>query len=430
MNKKIKVLISFGTRPEGIKVAPVIKQIQKNTDKFELIVCSTGQHKEMLSQVIDFFELKPDIELNVMTQNQSLSMLSSKLIGSMEEVFQNTRPDIVLVQGDTTTAFLTAFIAFYQKIKVGHIEAGLRTYNKYSPFPEEINRQLVSRIADLHFAPTEEAYKNLVNEGIDKDIIFLTGNTVVDAINWGIDKINNKNTKNKNTNIVKNDLAQESEKEFEQKLNNKLEDKSENIPEVTKYSFEEKSNEKTEDIKYFESLIKSDRKVILVTMHRRESFGEDIKNVCEALKFLSQKYRDIDIVYPVHLNPNVSGPVNEILGNIENIKLVKPLSYEPFLWLMSKSYFIITDSGGVQEEAPTLKKPVLVIRKFTERAESLKLGISKLAGTDTQNIINNASLLLDSDEEYKKMVAEKNPYGDGRASERIVSAILKYFKNK
>ena len=405
MNKKIKVLISFGTRPEGIKVAPVIKQIQKNTDKFELIVCSTGQHKEMLSQVIDFFELKPDIELNVMTQNQSLGMLSSKLIGNMEEVFQNTRPDIVLVQGDTTTAFLTAFIAFYQKIKVGHIEAGLRTYNKYSPFPEEINRQLVSRVADLHFVPTKEAYNNLINEGVEKDCIFLTGNTIVDAINWGINKINKNNkrnikNKNKNTNkdeytyIVKNNLASESE-----------------------------------DINYLESLIGSDRKVILVTMHRRESFGEDIKNVCEALKFLSQKYKDIDIVYPVHLNPNVSNPVHEILGNIENIKLIKPLSYEPFLWLMNRSYFIITDSGGVQEEAPTLKKPVLVIRKFTERAESIRLGISKLVGTDKQNIINNASLLLDSEEEYKKMIAEKNPYGDGKASERIVSAILSYFKN-
>ena len=405
MNKKIKVLISFGTRPEGIKVAPVIKQIQKNTDKFELIVCSTGQHKEMLSQVIDFFELKPDIELNVMTQNQSLGMLSSKLIGNMEEVFQNTRPDIVLVQGDTTTAFLTAFIAFYQKIKVGHIEAGLRTYNKYSPFPEEINRQLVSRVADLHFVPTKEAYDNLINEGVEKDCIFLTGNTIVDAINWGINKINKnnkRNIKNKNKNknkdeytyIVKNNLASESE-----------------------------------DINYLESLIGSDRKVILVTMHRRESFGEDIKNVCEALKFLSQKYKDIDIVYPVHLNPNVSNPVHEILGNIENIKLIKPLSYEPFLWLMNRSYFIITDSGGVQEEAPTLKKPVLVIRKFTERAESIRLGISKLVGTDKQNIINNASLLLDSEEEYKKMIAEKNPYGDGKASERIVSAILSYFKN-
>lgn len=380
MNKKIKVLISFGTRPEGIKMAPVIKEIQKNSDKFDLTLCSTGQHKEMLKQVIDFFELKPDIELSVMTQNQSLSMLSSKIIGSMEEVFENTRPDMVLVQGDTTTAFLTAFIAFYQKIKIGHVEAGLRTYNKYSPFPEEINRQLVSKIADLHFAPTENAYENLEKEGIDKIKIILTGNTVVDAINWGINKIENKSEK-----------------------------------------------QKSEDVRYLENLLDLNKKIILVTMHRRESFGEEIKNVCEALKFISQKYKNVIIVYPVHLNPNVSGPAGEILGNIENIKLIKPLSYEPFLWLMSKSYFIITDSGGVQEEAPTLKKPVLVIRKFTERAESVELGISKLVGTDTEDIIKNASLLLDSKDEYKKMVAVVNPYGDGKASEKIAEAILNYF---
>lgn len=380
MNKKIKVLISFGTRPEGIKMAPVIKEIQKNSDKFDLTLCSTGQHKEMLKQVIDFFELKPDIELSVMTQNQSLSMLSSKIIGSMEEVFENTRPDMVLVQGDTTTAFLTAFIAFYQKIKIGHVEAGLRTYNKYNPFPEEINRQLVSKIADLHFAPTENAYENLEKEGIDKIKIILTGNTVVDAINWGINKIENKSEK-----------------------------------------------QKSEDVRYLENLLDLNKKIILVTMHRRESFGEEIKNVCEALKFISQKYKNVIIVYPVHLNPNVSGPAGEILGNIENIKLIKPLSYEPFLWLMSKSYFIITDSGGVQEEAPTLKKPVLVIRKFTERAESVELGISKLVGTGTEDIIKNASLLLDSKDEYRKMVAVVNPYGDGKASEKIAEAILNYF---
>lgn len=380
MNKKIKVLISFGTRPEGIKMAPVIKEIQKNSDKFDLTLCSTGQHKEMLKQVIDFFELKPDIELSVMTQNQSLSMLSSKIIGSMEEVFEKTCPDMVLVQGDTTTAFLTAFIAFYQKIKIGHVEAGLRTYNKYNPFPEEINRQLVSKIADLHFAPTKNAYENLEKEGIDKIKIILTGNTVVDAINWGINKIENKSEK-----------------------------------------------QKSEDVRYLENLLDLNKKIILVTMHRRESFGEEIKNVCEALKFISQKYKNVIIVYPVHLNPNVSGPAGEILGNIENIKLIKPLSYEPFLWLMSKSYFIITDSGGVQEEAPTLKKPVLVIRKFTERAESVELGISKLVGTDTEDIIKNASLLLDSKDEYKKMVAVVNPYGDGKASEKITEAILNYF---
>ncbi|MCE5329734.1 UDP-N-acetylglucosamine 2-epimerase (non-hydrolyzing), partial [bacterium] len=361
---------------------PVIKEIQKNPDKFDLTICSTGQHKEMLTQVIDFFELKPDIKLSVMTQNQSLSMLSSKIIGSMEEVFEKINPDIVLVQGDTTTAFLTAFIAFYQKIKIGHVEAGLRTYNKYNPFPEEINRQLVSKIADLYFAPTKIAYENLKREGIDGKGLFLTGNTVVDAINWGISKIENKS-----------------------------------------------EDQKSEDIKYLENLLDLNKKIILVTMHRRESFGEEIVNVCEALKYIAQKYKDINIVYPVHLNPNVSGPVNEILGNIENIKLVKPLSYEPFLWLMNKSYFIITDSGGVQEEAPTLKKPVLVIRKFTERTESVELGISKLVGTDRQNIISNVSLLLDSEIEYRKMIADNNPYGNGRASEKIVAAIFNYFQD-
>jgi len=382
LDKKIKILVSFGTRPEGIKLAPVIKEIQKNSDKLDMVVCSTGQHKEMLKQVIDFFELKPDIELSIMTQNQSLSMLSSRIIVSMEEVFEKTRPDIVLVQGDTTTAFLTAFIAFYQKIKIGHVEAGLRTYNKYSPFPEEINRQLVSKIADLHFVPTKNAYENLKSEGIDGKGLFLTGNTVVDAIQWGINKIENKS-----------------------------------------------EDQKSEDIRYLENLLDLNKKIILVTMHRRESFGEEIVNVCEALKYISQNYKDIIIVYPVHLNPNVSGPVNDILVNIENIKLVKPLSYEPFLWLMNKSYFIITDSGGVQEEAPTLKKPVLVIRKFTERAESVELGISKLVGTDMQKIIDNTTLLLDSEIEYKKMVAYNNPYGDGRASEKIVSAISDYFKD-
>ena len=382
MGKKIKVLISLGTRPEGIKMAPVIKEIQKNPQKLDLVVCSTGQHKEMLGQVTDFFEIKPDIELNVMTFGQSLSMLSSKIIGAMEEVFNKVLPDIVLVQGDTTTAFLTAFIAFYQKIKIGHVEAGLRTYNKYSPFPEEINRQLISKIADLHFAPTKNTYENLKKEGINESSIILTGNTVVDAINWGINKIENK-----------------------------------------------REEEISEDVKYLADLVDKDKKIILVTMHRRESFGEDVVNISKALKLIAQKYKNINIVYPVHLNPNVSGPVNEILGNIKNIKLIKPLSYEPFLWLMNKSYFIITDSGGVQEEAPTLKKPVLVIRKFTERNESVELGISKLIGTDMDAIINNTSLLLDSELEYKKMIAGSNPYGDGKASERIVSSILNYFKN-
>ncbi|MHB1348225.1 MAG: non-hydrolyzing UDP-N-acetylglucosamine 2-epimerase, partial [Candidatus Humimicrobiaceae bacterium] len=335
-----------------------------------------------LGQAIDFFEIKPDIELDVMTFGQSLAMLSSKIIGAMEEVFSRVLPDIVLVQGDTTTAFLTAFIAFYKKIKIGHVEAGLRTYNKYSPFPEEINRQLLSKIADIHFAPTRNAYSNLLKEGIDNKSVILTGNTIVDAINWGIKKIEN-NSKDK----------------------------------------------KSEDIDYLLKLLGKDKKTILVTMHRRESFGDDIVNVCKALKIISQKYKNINIVYPVHLNPNVCGPVNEILGDTDNIKLVKPLSYEPFLWLMNQSYFIITDSGGIQEEAPTLKKPVLVIRKFTEREESVEIGISKLVGTDMDAIIESTSLLLENESEYKKMTADRNPYGDGKSAERIISSIISYFKN-
>lgn len=335
----------------------------------------------MLAQVIDFFEIKPDIDLNLMTANQTLSELSSRLIQGLEDVFNQTSPDIVLVQGDTTTAFLTAFVAFYRKIRVGHVEAGLRTFNKYNPFPEEINRQLISKIADLNFAPTEKAKENLLNERTDENGIILTGNTVVDAILWGLDKIDKKPEK-----------------------------------------------DKSEDIKMLEKIVSPDKKTILVTMHRRESFGEEIKNVCEALKVTASKYKNINIVYPVHLNPNVSRPVYEILGGIENIKLIEPLGYEPFLWLMNKSYFIITDSGGVQEEAPTLKKPVLVIRKFTERSESVEMGISKLLGTGKENIIKNMELLLDNESEYKKMIAHVNPYGDGKASRRICQSMKEYFK--
>lgn len=380
MLKKINILISFGTRPEGIKMAPLIKEIKKNSDKLNLTICSTGQHKEMLDQVLEFFEIKPDIDLNLMTKSQSLGALSSKVLLKMEEVFNKIKPDIVLVQGDTTTAFLAALVAFYQKIKVGHIEAGLRTYNKFSPFPEEINRQLISKIADLHFAPTKSAYDNLINEKINQDTLFLTGNTIVDAINWGIKKINNFNYL-----------------------------------------------EKSEEIKKINNLINFSRKTVLVTMHRRESFGEEIINVCKALKHISKKYNDINIVYPVHLNPNVRKPVEKMLSGIKNIKLIEPLSYESFLYLMEKSYFIITDSGGVQEEAPTLQKPVLVIREFTERTESLELGMSKLIGTETANIVNNVTSLIENKNEYNNMISGTNPYGDGTASFKILTNIFNFF---
>ena len=292
-------------------------------------------------------------------------------------MFLEVRPDVLLVQGDTTTAFLAALAAYYRKIRVGHVEAGLRTYNKFSPYPEELNRQLISRLADFNFTPTENSYNNLKNEGIDPKSIFLTGNTIVDALEWGIKKIE----KNKDK-IEKGDLFR--------RLN-------------------------------------SSKKLILVTMHRRESFGEDIKNVCLALKIVAEKYKDIQIVYPVHLNPNVRKPVYEIVSDINNIILTSPLDYESFIWLMYKSYFIVTDSGGVQEEAPTLKKPVIVIRKHTERTESVKIGISKLVGTETSSIVNSISDLLDSDNFYKEMIPVANPYGDGKASGKIVKIIYNFF---
>lgn len=372
---KINILLCVGTRPEGIKLAPIVGLLKKQSNTFKFKICSTGQHKEMLDQVFNFFEINPDYDLNLMTENQSLSYLSSSILNKMNKVLDRADPDVILIQGDTTTAFLTALSGFYRGVKVGHVEAGLRTYDKYNPFPEEINRQLISRVADFHFAPTRKAYDNLINENINNQNIVISGNTIVDAILWGIKKILN-----------------------------------------SKKTLENKGPLKGLD---------RDRKIILVTMHRRESFGREIENICKALKIISARYNRIQIVYPVHLNPNVRKPVFKLLGKADNIKLIDPLDYESFLWLMSRSYFIITDSGGVQEEAPTLKKPVLVIRKKTERTESLGMGISKLVGTETRNIIDNISELLDNEDSYKKMVSDKNPYGDGNAAEKILDFIAK-----
>jgi len=372
---KINILVSFGTRPEGIKLAPVIKVLERNRQIFKLTVCSTGQHKEMLDQVMDFFEIKPDVFLNLMTENQMLGNLSARILQNMEKVLARFSPDILIVQGDTTTAFLTALTAYYRKVKICHVEAGLRTYNKFSPFPEEINRQLISRIADFNFTPTEKSKTNMIDEGIDSDTIFLTGNTIVDALEWGLVKIKDNRANIEKRVILKGICGADSER------------------------------------------------IILVTMHRRESFGEDLKNVCVALKKVAEENKSIKIVYPVHLNPNVKKPVYSLLSGLDNIILMEPLCYEDFLWLMYKSYLIITDSGGVQEEAPTLKKPVLVIRKFTERPESVEMGISRLVGTETEAIVREISLLLNNENEYKKMIAVSNPYGDGRASERIINVI-------
>jgi len=372
---KINILLCMGTRPEGIKLAPVVELLKKQSNTFKFKICSTGQHKEMLDQVFSFFEVNPDYDLNLMTKDQSLGYLSSRILNKMNEVLDSTNPDLILIQGDTTTAFLTALSGFYRGVKVGHVEAGLRTYDKYNPFPEEINRQLISRVADLHFAPTRKAYDNLVNENVNNQNIIITGNTIVDVILWGTKKILN-----------------------------------------SKKTLEDKGPLKGLD---------RDRKIILVTMHRRESFGREIENVCKALKIISGKYEGIQIVYPVHLNPNIRKPVFKLLGKADNIILTDPLDYESFLWLMSRSYFIITDSGGVQEEAPTLKKPVLVIRKKTERMESLDMGISRLVGTETRNIIDNVSELLDNESSYRKMISNKNPYGDGNAAQKILDFIFK-----
>ena len=376
---RINVLVSLGTRPEGIKLAPVIKAFERNQQLFRSTICSTGQHKEMLDQVMDFFEIKPDVLLNLMTENQTLGSLSVKILQNMEKVLERVSPDILIVQGDTTTAFLTALAAYYKKIKICHVEAGLRTYNKFNPFPEEINRQLISRIADYNFTPTEKSKNNLIDEGINSDTIFLTGNTIVDALEWGMEKI-----KSRQADIEKKSIFQR---------------------------ISGPDNER----------------IILVTMHRRESFGEELKNVCFALKKVAEENKSIKIVYPVHLNPNVRKPVYSLLSGLDNIILMEPLCYEEFLWLMYKSYLIITDSGGVQEEAPTFKKPVLVIRKFTERPESVEKGISRLVGTETETIIREISLLLNNENEYKKMIAVSNPYGDGRASERIINIITNVY---
>ena len=341
-------------------------EIIKRAAKIALYV----QDDARLKQVLDFFEYEPDFNLNLMTDNQSLASFSSKLLSKMDHIMERSKPDIVLIQGDTTTAFLIALSAFYKKIKVGHVEAGLRTNDKYNPFPEEINRQLTGKVADLHFAPTSKAYDNLLAEKVDEKSVFLTGNTVVDAINWGIEKIK------KNKDVI------------DQKMPFKEMDKN--------------------------------KKVILVTMHRRE-------DICNALKSIAGRHKDIQIVYPVHLNPNVRGPVHDILGNLENVILTRPLDYESFIWLMYRSYFIITDSGGIQEEAPTLGKPVLVIRKKTERMESVELGLSKLIGTDKDDLIENVSKLLNDESEYKKMISGENPYGDGEAARKILDRIADYF---
>ncbi|MGA1865819.1 MAG: non-hydrolyzing UDP-N-acetylglucosamine 2-epimerase [bacterium] len=372
----MKVLTVFGTRPEAIKMAPVIKKLEV-TKGFESIVCVSAQHREMLDHALDIFNIQPHIDLNIMRNNQSLYDVTSRIILGMHEVLKKEMPDIVLVQGDTTTAFATALSAFYAKISIGHIEAGLRTGDLYAPFPEEANRILVGRLADFHFAPTEGSKENLLIENISQDKIFVTGNTVIDALLMTLNKVANQD------------------------------------PAIWAGQFGAAL-----------PIIKDNSKrIILVTGHRRENFGQGFKNICEALSLIADRFKDVDLIYPVHLNPNVRKPVMDMLKNNINIHLIDPLQYAPFVYLLNRSYLILTDSGGIQEEAPSLGKPVLVMREVTERPEAVEAGTAILVGTDHEKIYENTSRLLTDNFFYNKMAQAHNPYGDGKASERITEIL-------
>ena len=364
--EKIKVLTVFGTRPEAIKMAPVVMELNKYPDVFEPIVCVTAQHRQMLDQVLDLFHIKPDFDLNIMKPNQNLWNLTADVLVQMKDVYEKSNPHIVLVHGDTTTTLSASLSAFYAKIPVGHVEAGLRTFNKYYPFPEEINRVIADSVSSFYFAPTQRSVDNLISSGINNKGIYLTGNTVIDALLY---TVNNNKTDLSGLKLDKN------------------------------------------------------LKTILLTSHRRENFGKPLENICKAVRILIENNPDIQIVYPVHLNPNVRSTVFSMLDGVDRVKLIEPLDYAPFASLMKESHIILTDSGGVQEEAPSLGKPVLVLRDETERPEAVDCGTVQLVGSNTDKIVNSIQELLDSKEKYNKMSSAINPYGDGLASSRIIEAI-------
>ncbi|MBT0607152.1 non-hydrolyzing UDP-N-acetylglucosamine 2-epimerase [Aequorivita echinoideorum] len=368
-----KNLIVFGTRPEAIKMAPLVKEFLKN-ENFETKVCVTAQHREMLDQVLDFFEIIPDFDLNLMQPNQNLYTLTATIIENMKPVLEEYKPDFVYVHGDTTTSMAVGIAAFYSGAKICHVEAGLRTFDRQYPFPEEFNRQLTGKIADYHFSPTTLSEKNLLAENTQKKNILVTGNTVIDALLYGIEKVNAENF---------NDS----------------------------------------EIEELKKILDFQKKIILVTGHRRENHGEGLVNICNALKTIAKQNTDTQIIYPVHLNPNVLGPVHKLLSGIDNVLLAEPLAYPAFIWLMEKSYLIITDSGGIQEEAPSLGKPVLVTRDTTERPEAVEEGTVILVGTHSEKIIDHATKLLKDSEYYNSMSMLHNPYGDGKATKRIVNFI-------
>lgn len=372
-----KILLVFGTRPEAIKMAPLVKALQKDTEHFETRVCVTAQHRQMLDQVLEVFGITPEYDLNIMAPNQDLYDITAKVLLGLREVLKDFRPDTVLVHGDTTTSMAASLAAFYMQIPVGHVEAGLRTYNMLSPWPEEMNRQVTDRICTYYFAPTEQSRANLLQENIDAKKIFITGNTVIDALLMAVDIIST-------TAGVKEKMAKE------------LQEKGYTV---------------------------GDREYILVTGHRRENFGDGFLHICKAIKELAALHTEMDIVYPVHLNPNVQKPVYELLSGLSNVYLISPLDYLPFIYAMQHSTLLLTDSGGVQEEAPSLGKPVLVMRDTTERPEAVEAGTVKLVGTDAEAIVSNVTALLQDKEMYKRMSETHNPYGDGQACERIIAAL-------
>ena len=375
-----KVMLVFGTRPEAIKMCPLIMELNKAFDNFETIVCVTGQHREMLDQVLGFFEIIPDVDLNIMKGGQDLYDITSRVLIGMRDALNKYAPDIVIVHGDTTTTFAASLAAFYQKIPVAHVEAGLRTYNLYSPWPEEINRQLASRICQYHFAPTSLSRENLLHENIESKNILVTGNTVIDALHIVVDKIN------------------------------------------TNYDLEKNLALNLLRVGYDVQRLQNGRKMILITGHRRENFGGGFVNICKAIRTLSRRYETVDFVYPMHLNPNVRTPIYQIFKDekLSNVFFIEPLEYLSFIFLMEKSCIVMTDSGGIQEEAPSLGKPVLVMRDTTERPEAIEAGTVKLVGTDCTKIVEEVSLLLENELYYTQMNRATNPYGDGNASKRIV----------
>jgi len=380
--KKIKILSVFGTRPEAIKLAPVIHALNKNK-KFILKICVTGQHKEMLDQALNFFSIQPDYNLEVMAKNQKLSDISSKILKKITPILIKEKPDMVLVQGDTNTAFAGALASYYMHIPVGHIEAGLRTGDLYQPFPEEGNRILISRLATLNFAPTKLNYNNLIKDNINKNNIVITGNTVIDSLFFTLK------------------ICQSRKLEYWKKY-----------------------------FKDIYEILTSNKKIILVTGHRRENFGKGFIDITNAIKKIAKENPEVEIIYPVHLNPNVQNPVNNNLGNIKNVHLIQPLEYEPFVYLMNRSYVVLTDSGGVQEEAPSLGKPVIVMREKTERIEAVESGTVILTGTNEEKIFKETNRLINDYEFYNKMSKIENPYGNGFATERIIESLIKFFNKK